>query len=134
MVMLMAKSIAPDKLGEAIRERLKLYHEDVVEKVDKVGLRAVKDLVEETAITAPRRTGAFRRAITYKKADGKAGNCATFIWGVKAPYHRLTHLLVHGHPTSKGGRVPGDPFLEKALGKILPEYEKQVEEALQDAD
>ena len=130
----MTKSVDPRKLGQVIAEQLKFYHEDIVEKVDAVGLRAIKKLVEETALTAPRRTGAFRRAITYKKVAGKAGNCATFIWGVKAPYRRLTHLLVKGHPTSTGGRTKGDPFLENAMEKILPEYEKDVEEALQDVD
>jgi hypothetical protein len=29
-----------------------------------------------------------------------------------------------------GGRVPGDPFLKNALDEVLPDYEKDVEEAL----
>ena len=127
----MAKTtIDPAKLGDAISKQLTLYREDVVKKVDAVGQKAIKDLVERTAITAPRRSGAFRRAITYKKVTKDWQECSTFIWGVKAPFHRLTHLLVHGHAKPNGDRVPGDPFLEKALDAVLPEYEKEVEEAL----
>ena len=52
------------------------------------------------------------------------------IWYVKAPDHRLTHLLVHGHATRNGGRTKPDPFLHNALADVLPEYEKAVEEAV----
>ena len=49
---------------------------------------------------------------------------------MKAPCHRLTHLLVHGHETRDGGRTRPDPFLKNALDRVLPEYERDVEEAI----
>ena len=52
-----------------------------------------------------------------------------FVWHVKAPDYRLTHLLVHGHATKTGGRTKADPFLHKALDVVLPEYEQAVKEA-----
>lgn len=128
----MAKSIKPALLGKVIAEQLALYHEDVVEKVNAVGEKAAKALVKKTKATAPKRTGAFAKAITYKAVEKPTGD-KEFIWGAKAPHHRITHLVVKGHPTSKGDRVPGDPFLENAMAEILPEYEKDVEEVLKNA-
>lgn len=54
----------------------------------------------------------------------------SYVWHVKAPDYRLTHLLVHGHATKDGGRTKGNPFLANALAQVLPEYERKVEEVL----
>lgn len=128
----MPKTISPAKLGAAIAEQLALYHEDVIEEVNAVGEKAAKALVKKTKATAPQRTGDFAKAITYKAVEMPSGD-KKFVWGVKAPHHRITHLVVNGHPTSKGDRVPGDPFLENAMAEVLPEYEKDVEEVLKNA-
>lgn len=129
----MAKIIKPADLGAAIKEELTLYHKDVIEKVNEAGENAAKALVKKTKATAPKRLGNFRKAITYKAETNSATGDKTFIWGAKSPKHRLTHLLVHGHAKQNGGRVPGDPFLEKACDEVLPEYEREVEEALENA-
>ena len=126
----MSKAIKPANLGKALAAELTLYHKDVLEKVNAAGEKAVKELVKKTKATAPKKSGAFRKAITSKEVANSSTGDKTFIWGAKAPHHRLTHLLVHGHAKQNGGRVPGDPFLENALDEVLPEYEKDVEEAL----
>ena len=131
MVRPVAKAIQPTALGKALAEQLALYREDKVEQINEAGERAAKALVKKTKATAPKRSGDFQKAITYKAVKSSSG-IMSYIWGVKAPHHRLTHLLVHGHPTVNGGRVPGDPFLEKALDTVLPEYEREVEEALKE--
>lgn len=122
-------SIRPDRLGAAISEQLTLYHEDIVEAVNTVSAKTMESLVEKTKATAPKRSGKFRRHITSKETVSRMGG-KTYTWYVKAPDHRLTHLLVHGHAKKDGGRVPGDPFLHKALDQVLPEYEREVEEAI----
>lgn len=122
-------TIDPSKLGEALREQLGLLHEEIVEQVDAEGEKSVKQLVKLTKASVPQRSGDYKRAITYKVVENPTG-CKKFVWGARAPFHRLTHLLVHGHQKVNGGRVDGDPFLEKALDTVLPEYEKNVEEAL----
>lgn len=126
----MPKSIKPTDLGKAITEQLTLYREDIIEKVNEAGEKAVKALVKKTKKTAPKRSGDYRKAITSTETKNPATGDKEYTWGAKAPYYRLTHLLVKGHAKQNGGRVDGDPFLENALAEVLPEYEKDVEEAI----
>ena len=130
----MAKSFDPTTLGKAISEQFALYHEDVVEAVNAAGEKAVKELVKKTKKTAPKRSGDYRKAITSVTSENRATGDKTFTWGAKAPHFRLTHLLVNGHQTVGGGRVDGDPFLADALEKVLPQYEKDVEEAIKNGN
>lgn len=126
----MSKAIKPSDLGAAIAEELTVYHEDVTESVNAASERAVKKLVKLTKASAPvGARGDFKKSIASKLLK-KSNRGNTFVWYVKAPNHRLTHLLVHGHATATGGRTKGDPFLKNALDEVLPEYEKDVKEAL----
>lgn len=123
--------IKPEELGKAIAEQLTIYHADKQEKVNAVGEKAVKQLVKLTKKSAPKASGDFAKSLTYE-TEKKTGGDIAYTWGAKAPHYRLTHLLVHGHPTVNGKRVKGDPFLENALATVLPEYENDVEEALKE--
>ena len=126
----MRKTIKPSDLGAAIAEELTVYHEDVTESVNAASEQAVKKLVKLTKASAPvGARGDFKKSIASKLLK-KSNRGNTFVWYVKAPNHRLTHLLVHGHATVNGGRTKGDPFLKNALDDVLPEYEKEVKEAL----
>ena len=124
------KTVKLEDLGAAIQEELTIYHENVVEALDAAGDKAVKALVKQTKATAPKDRGEFRKAISGKRLK-KTSRGSTHVWYVKAPHYRLTHLLVHGHATRDGGRTKADPFLKNAIDQVLPEYEKDVEEALQ---
>lgn len=126
----MAKTVAPEDLTKAIEEELKVYREGVTERINNLSNEAVKSLVKKTRETAPKRTGSFRGNIASKVLEkNPRGN--RYVWYVKAPDHRKTHLLVHGHAKKNGGRVPGDPFLENAMADVLPAYEKAVKEAIE---
>jgi hypothetical protein len=126
----MAKSIKPGDLGAAISQELTMYHAEVVEKLDAAGDAAVKDLVKRTKATAPKGArGSFQRSIASKRLKGD-NRGSTYVWYVKPPDHRLTHLLVHGHATKDGGRTKADPFLKNALDVVLPEFEEAVKEAI----
>lgn len=126
----MAKTTKPEDLGKALEQELTVYHKGVVELLDKAGNKAVKKLVKLTRATAPQGArGSFRRSISGKVLF-KNERGSTHVWYVKAPDHRLTHLLVHGHATKNGDRTKGSPFLENALKTVLPEYEKDVQEAV----
>lgn len=125
----MAKTIKPEDLGKVIEEELSVYHEDVTRRINDLSAEAVKSLVKKTKATAPKRTGSFRKNISSKVLE-KSPRGDKYVWYVKAPDHRLTHLLVHGHAKKNGGRVKGDPFLQNALDDVLPAYEEAVEEAV----
>lgn len=123
-------NIKPGDLGAAIENELTLYASEVEEAVDAAGERAMQKLVRLTKATAPKgKRGQFRRKITWTAQRGRLGT-RTFVWHVKAPDHRLVHLVVHGHATKDGGRTKGNSFLQDALNQVLPEYEREVEEAV----
>ncbi len=129
----MSNNLRPEQLGEAIAETLGLYREEVNEKLTTVGRKHMKMLVSKTRETAPkgkRKGQNFASSITSTEKSDSRITSSRFIWHVKAPNHRLTHLLVHGHATKNGGRTKADPFLQNALDEVLPEYEKAVEEAV----
>ena len=127
----MAK-ITPEALTDALHDTLTIYHDQVVARVDEAGEAAMKQLVKKTKATAPvGARGSFKKSITSTRQKGPRGD--KFIWHVKEPDHRLTHLLAHGHATRDGGRTKGDPFLQNALDEVLPDYEKAIEEAVKDA-
>lgn len=127
------RRVLPEKLGEVIGEELQLYTTDVENKLFEAGKKAIKALERITKATAPFNPGAghkhFRDAIASKSERLGLGVIRN-TWYVKPPHHRLTHLLVHGHEKKDGGRTKADPFLQNALDQVLPQYEKDVEEAL----
>jgi hypothetical protein len=129
-----SKKITPADLSRVISDTLELYSEDVQKNVNKVGRKAVNELVRITKDTAPyngKHHGRhFVDSITSKEVESSV-TCSTFIWYVKPPDHRLTHLLVHGHMNRHGtGRVKGDPFLHNAWDKVRTQYEKEVEDVI----
>lgn len=127
----MAKRLKPGDLADAIEQELTIYHRGVVEAVEQAGSNAIKKLVKLTKSTAPKGARkSFKKNIAGKLLR-KDQNGSTYVWYVKPPDHRLTHLLVHGHATKNGGRTKADPFLKNAVNQVLPEYEKDVEEAIQ---
>lgn len=118
-------------LDAVLRQTLTLYHEDTNATIDKASADAVKKLAKRTKATAPKGArGDFKKNISSKLLK-KNRNGSTYVWYVKAPDHRLTHLLVKGHATRDGGRTRADPFLENAMAETLPEYENAIKEALQ---
>ena len=127
----MSNSISADELSGAIEKELTLYKESVIKRVNKAGKDAVEKLVERTKETAPKKSGRFSLNIMSKIKTGTFGN--TYIWCVGAPDYGLTHLLVHGHAKHNGGRTKANPFLQNAVDEVLPEYETNVEEAIENA-
>lgn len=126
----MSRKVKPEGLAVAIQQELEEWEKDVKDRVNDAGLESIDKLVKLTKASAPKKTGKFRRAITSEENTNAMG-MKTFTWGAKAPSHRVTHLLVHGHANRGGGRTPGNSFLESSLNTVLPEYEKAVKEAVE---
>lgn len=127
----MGVTLSADRLAQALADELTLYTEEVEEKLRQATRDTMAELVKTTRANAPKDTGTFAKHIAGDFRGLKRGHRnISATWYVKAPHYRLTHLLVHGHATVDGGRVDGDPFLKNALDKVLPEYEKKVEEAV----
>lgn len=126
----MANSIKPGDLGKAIEQELTMYHESLRDRVNEAGKAAANKLKKLTKATAPVASGSFKKNIAVKEETNAGTGMKKFIWYVRPPDHRITHLLVHGHATRNGGRTKADPFLENALDQVLPEYETEVEEAI----
>jgi hypothetical protein len=126
----MGRRVPPTRLGENILRELTIYSESVTEAINEEGRKAAKELVKQTRATAPvGRRRSFKKNITMRTIKEKRG-FKRYIWYVKPPDHRLTHLLVNGHATRSGGRTRSDPFLKNALDKVLPEYERNIREAI----
>ena len=129
----MAKTIGIQDLGDAIARDLTQYSKSVQDEINKAGRKAIKEIERKTKDTAPFNAKAYHQhfadLIATKSEETRTGD-QTHTWYVKPPGHRLTHLLVHGHETRDGGRTRGDPFLQNALDAVLPNYEKEVEEAI----
>lgn len=126
----MSKSIKPNQLAAALEEELGMYSETLTEKINIAGQKACEKLVELTRATAPHgHRGAFAKSIAMQEDKAEHGG-KVYIWHVKKPNYRLTHLLVHGHVTKGGGRARSNPFLHNALDQVLPEYEQAIEEAI----
>lgn len=129
--------IQPADLSHIIRDTLELYSEDVQRHVDKAGKKAVDELVRITRDTAPYDAKHHGRHFVSCIASGTEKNRTTgnlYIWYVKTPCYRLTHLLVYGHMDRTGKhRIRGSTFLHDAWEKVRPEYEQDVEEAVRDA-
>lgn len=126
----MSNAIKPENLGDAISEQLTIYAAHVEQGVQEAAAESMDKLVKLTKATAPvGKRGSFKRKITSSVVRGARG-LVEYVWHVKAPDYRLTHLLVHGHATKDGGRTKGNPFLANAVAQVLPEYERKVEEVL----
>jgi len=124
-----AKTVKPVYISKALVGCLEEYLGETQDAVNEAGEKAMKKLVKLTKTTAPKDSGFFASHISSEEKTTSLGD-KVFTWGVKAPAHRVTHLIVHGHAKADGGRVPGNPFLENAMEAVLPEYERAVEEAV----
>lgn len=131
----MSKSISPDGLHNAIQRELTLYRDSVQKSINDAGEKNAKKLVRITRQTAPRRGNhkPFYKSIAYKARQQTATGDMEYIWYVKDPNYRLTHLLVHGHQTRDGGRTRANPFLQNALDSVLLQYEKDIKEVIENA-
>ena len=120
-------------LSDALQSILEEYHSDVLDGVNRASESTAKQLVKLTKATAPRNRPKFYKQITYSEAGTFVGKFAgkKYVWHVKSPDYRLTHLLVHGHWSRAGNWVNGNPFLHNAVDEVAKDYEAKLVEAIE---
>ena len=123
-------NIKMDQLASTIDKELTLYGKGITAGVKKVAQKNMRDLVKQTkAHRYKEDTGAYRKAISSRKLK-ETLNSLEMQWYVKAPQHRLTHLLEYGHPTRNGGRTVAYGNLGKSTDQVMENYEREIMEVI----
>lgn len=124
------KRVKATDVGAALANTLSIYSEEVQEGLYNATKHSMEDLVKKTKSTAPVETGSLKKRITSSEIKMRRG--VRFVWHVKAPDHRIVHLVVHGHDKVGDGRTKENPFLKDALDTVLPDFEAEVERVLRE--
>jgi len=122
-----------DGLADAITNAMLAYTEEVEDAIPRIVDRTAEALVNEIRSTAPRRNngGAYARGWTARKLGSRTRSKEGYAKVICNPTHySLAHLLEHGHAKRNGGRVEGKPHLRPACDKLVPAFEKSIEEAV----
>ena len=107
-----------------ILRALRLYTNEVADKVEDIKQEVAEDTVSNLKQTSPKKTGKYAKSWKVTKQGTK------YIVHAKAPYYRLTHLLERGHAKVNGGRVPGKVHIAPAEEKAIRDYLEKVEREL----
>lgn len=124
----------PALLCYELRDIVQVYVRQNAERFDELTLVAIRRLVKLTRQSAPRgkrEDGAevrprFHTSISYRKLKTYWYGASSYLWFVKAPNYRLTHLLAKARRTRNHRVIPGNPFLQNALDTALREYEENI--------
>lgn len=122
-----------DSLYTQLTRLLDDYTQTVTDKVNNVTDKTAKALKKEIADTSP---VGYRKKLkkSWRIKKEKVGGVdlrAT----VHSTQYRIVHLVEKGHVTRNGtSRTRAYHFMAKAVDKIIPDYEKAVEEAIENAE
>jgi hypothetical protein len=118
------------ELDGAIAEYVRTWDKEINEAIDREAEKSAKKLVEETKKTAPvgKRKKHYRDSISLKRYN--TSRTTKYIWYVKGPDYRLSHLLENGHALKNGGRSKAFHFIRDASEPIIKDYETKIEEVI----
>ena len=114
-----------DNLTNEILRALRLYSNEVTEKVEDIKKEVATELVTQLKQTSPKDTGEYAKSWKVTKQGTK------YIVHVKAPHYRLTHLLEKGHAKTGGGRVGARVHIAPAEQRAIQQYLDKVERVLE---
>lgn len=120
--------IKPEELGKEIANMISAYTEDVAVAIENEVDITAKDVRDEIEQTAPKNTGKYAKGFAIKK-DNSNGKSNRIIYNKAKP--SIGHLLELGHIKKGGkGRVKARPHMQPAYDKIVPKFEKNVDEII----
>lgn len=120
-----------DGLADAIMDAMQEYTAEVEEAIPDIVDNAADAMVKEIRATAPKRTGKYAKGWTARQLGERARSKEGYAKLVCNPKrYAIAHLAEYGHAKRSGGRVAGKPHIRPACDKLLPEFEKKIEEAV----
>ena len=125
-----SKKIKPDDLAIALNAELERYSRSIRKGIREAGEQCINEMVDETRATAKKRTGEYAQHIACKQ-KANTSDKISFLWYVKAPEYRLTHLLNNGYANRGGGRTPGDGHVTTAAEHAKEHFWQLCKEVIQ---
>ncbi len=123
------KKITVSALSEEIQNILQKNAGRITNKVKILAKETATELKKNTKKDSPVLTGEHKKHINIRKVKETPTN-ATYIWHVKAPEYRLTHLIAKGHAKRGGGRVKGNFPLSEDVEKANKKFVKGIKEII----
>ena len=129
--------LSPEVFQAELRESLIQYSLQNGERIDEITHSAMRSLVKRTRQIAPVGRRVQKRSadegrshffidIAYKKQEARWFGASSYLWYVKPPNYRLTHLLAKAH-LLKDHRLSQPVFdLSGALEETMREYEEAI--------
>lgn len=123
-------SISVTKLSSEIQKILQKNAGRITDKVKVLSKETTEDLTKDTKKDSPVLTGEHKRHISNKKVKETSTN-VVYVWHVKDPEYRLTHLIANGHAKRNGGHVEGNFPLADDVEKAEIKFVKGVKEIVE---
>jgi hypothetical protein len=120
-------NIPIDQLAHEITSAVREYTEDVSKAIEKKVDKVANEVLRETKVLAPKRTGEYANTF-IKTKEGGYGEHRRIIWNKK--HYRRVHLLEFGHAKVNGGRVPAYPHLRPAYEKHAANLPDEIKEII----
>lgn len=124
----MNETVNIDGLADAIMKDLQEYTDDVTDGIKKAEDITAKECKENLQEDSPKKTGKYAKGWKTTVTLNTKTEKHTVIHNKK---YRLTHLLEDGHATRNGGRTKAFPHIKKNEEKANADFEKRVEEVIQ---
>ena len=134
----MAKKLTADKLGDAIRDVLNEYGEEVkdnlgviTKEVTKKGVQSIKTESRATFGQVKKRKKKYANTWTSRTETGRI-SAQGIIYNTQAG---LPHLLEHGHVSRNGtgrtfGTVPGREHIAKVENELIETFQRELQSRL----
>jgi hypothetical protein len=120
-----------DGLADAIMDAMQEYTEEVEEAIPEIVDSTADAMVREIRTAAPKRKGKYAKGWTVRQLGERTRSKEGYAKLVCNPKrYSIAHLVEYGHAKRGGGRVAGKPHIRPACDRLLPEFEKKIEEAV----